>query len=205
MRDRADIPAAPWHSAVEALLWVHAATPAARGALPQPLTTRAGIAITIGGLIHYSDGPVGPYDEIFGAPLVLRAVPPLSHVAFMAVDSHPSVTGGRQNWALPKVPATFEGRAGRPGTVTAGGDGWELSVTASARARRFPFWAGFRCAQVWPDGGTREFTVRMRGRTQLGRVEVSHRTRSPLADWLVEGRHQAILLHGTQDVSAPRG
>lgn len=205
MRVRADIPAAPWHSAVDALLWVHAATPAARDALPQSLDARAGLAITIGGLIHYSDGPVGRYDEIFGAPLVLRAVPPLSHVAFMAVDSQLSVTGGRQNWALPKVPATFEGRAGWPGTVTAGGDGWELSVTATARARRFPFRAAFRCAQVWPDQTTREFTVRMRGRARVGGVEVTHRTRSPLADWLVEGRHQAILLHGTQDVSAARG
>ncbi len=198
------IPAAPWHSAVDALLWFHAATPAARGVLPQQLVTRAGIGITIGGLVAYRDGPVGPYNEIFGAPLGLRVLPPLSHVVFMAVDSESSVAGGRRNWALPKVLATFEGQPGRPGTVVAGGDGWELRVSATVRARRFPFSATFRCAQVWPDGAARELSVRMRGRARLGRVVVCHRTTSPLADWLAEGHHPAILVRGAQDVSAPR-
>lgn len=203
MRDPAVVPAAPWRSVVDAVLWVHRATPAARAALPQQLANGMGVGITIGGLIRYRDGPVGWYDEVLGAPLVLRAIPPLSHVAFMAVDSQPSVIGGRQNWALPKVPATFEGRAGQPGTVVAAGDGWRMSVTATARRRRFPFFAHVRCAQVWPDGRTREFSVWMRGRARLGRVEISHPRPSPLAEWLVEGRHPAILVRGTQEVSAP--
>lgn len=204
MRDSSVIPAAPWRSVVDALLWVHPATPAARAALPQQLASRNGIAITIGGLIRYRDGPVGPYDEVFGAPLVLRMVPPLSHVAFMAVDSQRSVLGGRQNWALPKELATVEGRPGQPGTVVAAGEGWRLRATATARRRRFPFFAGFHCAQVWRDGVTREFSVWMRGRARLGHVEIGHGTPSPLAQWLAEGRHQAILVCGTQDVSAPQ-
>ena len=204
MRDPAVIPAAPWRSVVDALLWVHPATPAARAALPEQLATHTGAGITIGGLIRYRDGPVGPYDEVFGAPLVLRMVPPLSHVAFMAVDSQPSVIGGRQNWALPKELATVEGRPGQPGTVVAAGEGWHVRATATARRRRFPFFAGFRCAQVWPGGATCEFSVWMRGRARLGRVEISHGTPSPLAQWLAEGRHQAILVCGTQEVSPPR-
>ena len=204
MRDPAVIPAAPWRSLVDALLWAHPATPAARAALPRQLANRGGAGITIGGLIRYRDGPVGPYDEVFGAPLVLRTVPPLSHVAFMAVDSQRSVIGGRQNWALPKELATFDGRPGQPGAVVAAGGGWQVRATATARGRRLPFFAGFRCEQVWPDGATRAFAVWMRGRARLGHVEISHGTPSPLAEWLSEGRHQAILVRGRQHVSAPR-
>jgi pimeloyl-ACP methyl ester carboxylesterase len=197
-------PPAPWHSAVDALLWLHPARPAARGVLPQPLAGRAGIGVTIGGLIAYREGPVGPYAEVFGAPVLLRGAPLLSHVAFMAVDAEESVAGGRGNWALPKVLATFDGSPGRPGTVTAAGGGWELRVTATARRRRLPFAATFRCAQVWPDGGVREFSVTMRGRARLARAEIRHGAESALAGWLAAGRHPALLIRGTQDVSAPR-
>jgi hypothetical protein len=198
------IPAAPWHSAIDALLWFHAATPDARGALPRTLAARAGMAITIGGLISYHDGPVGPYGEVFGAPVMLRGAPLLSHVAFMAVDSEDSVVGGRRNWALPKVLASFEGAPGRAGTVTARGDGWSLRVTATARTRRAPFLGTFRCSQAWPDGRIRDFTVRMRGRARLGHAEVRHGVASYSTSWLVAGRHPAILISGTQDVCAPR-
>jgi hypothetical protein len=199
------IPGAPWHSTVEALVWVHAATADAREALPEPLAPRAGLPLTIGGLISYRSGPVGPYGEIFGAPLMLRGAPLLSHVAFMAVDSAASVAGGRGNWALPKVLASFEGRPGRPGAVTTAGDGWALRVTARARVRRFPFLGIFGCAQVWPDGRVRDFTVRMRGRARLARADVEHVAGSAPAPWLAEGRHPAVLISGTQEVSAPRG
>jgi hypothetical protein len=197
-------PGAPWHSAIDALLWLHAATPDAHGELPRALAARAGIAVTIGGLISYRDGPVGPYGEVFGAPVMLRGAPLLSHVAFMAVDSEASVAGGRRNWALPKILASFEGDPGRPGQVSARGGGWSLTVTATARPRRAPFRGTFRCAQAWPDGVVRELTVRMRGRARLGHAEVRHDAPSSLTGWLAAGRHPAILISGTQDVSAPR-
>ncbi len=169
------IAAAPWHSTIEALLWLHRATPAARAALPAELVARAGLGVTIGGLISYLDGPVGPYGEVFGAPVLLRDAPLLSHVAFMAVDSEASVAGGRGNWALPKVLASFDGRPGLPGPVGASGDGWALTVTATARAR-----------------------------ARLARAEVRHERPSQLSGWLAEGHHAAVLISGTQDVSAPR-
>ncbi len=192
---------APWHSQVDALLWLHAATPAASEVLPARLAPRAGLPVTIGGLICYRSGPVGPYGEIFGAPVMLRGGVLLSHVAFMAVDSEASIAGGRANWALPKISARFDGDPGRPGAVMARGEEWELGVTASGRARRLPFAMTMRCDQVWPDGEVRRFSVRMRGRARLARVDVGHRA-GPI-EWLSEGRHHGLLICGTQDVSPP--
>ncbi|HEV7805599.1 MAG TPA: hypothetical protein VGO80_07275 [Solirubrobacteraceae bacterium] len=135
---------------------------------------------------------------------MLRPLPPVSHVAFMAVDSPASVAGGRGNWALPKVLASFDGEPGRPGSVTARGDGWEVRVIATVRVRRFPAVATFRCDQLWPDGIVRRFSVRMHGPAQLARVEVEHRVASPLSRWLTDGRHVGVVISGTQDASAPR-
>jgi hypothetical protein len=196
-----EIPPAPWRSSVDALLWLHPAAREARQVLPAQLAARAGIPVTIGGLISYRDGPVGPYREVFGAPVMLRGAPLLSHIPFMAVDSAASVAGGRGNWALPKELAEFDGDPGRPGVVTARGDGWELRITTSARARRLPMTMTMRAAQVWADGEVRSFSVRMRGRAQLARVEVEYLAASPLGDWLVEGRHLGVLVSGRQDVS----
>jgi hypothetical protein len=196
-----EIPPAPWRSNVDALLWLHPAARAARGLLAPQLAGRAGMPVTIGGLISYRDGPVGPYREVFGAPVMLRGAPMLSHIAFMAVDSAASVAGGRGNWALPKELADFDGDPGRPGAVTARGDGWELRITTTARAQRLPMTTTMRAAQVWADGQVRTFAVRMRGRARFGHVEVEHLAPSPLADWLVEGRHLAVLVSGRQDVS----
>lgn len=196
------VPAAPWRSLIDAVVWCHAATPAARDAPARELSERAGLPITIGGLVTYREGPVGPYDEIIGAPLLLR--PLVAHVPFIAVDSELSIAGGRGNWALPKVLARFDGDVGRPGRATACGEDWALAVTTTARRRRLPFAGSFRCVQVWPDGHPREFSVRFSGRARLGHAEVAHEVDSPLADWLVPGRHPAILLSGLQDVLAPR-
>ena len=196
------VPAAPWRSVIDAVLWCHPATPAARDMLAPQLSARAGLPITLGALIAYREGPAGPYDEIIGAPLLLR--PLVGHVPFIAVDSEPSIAGGRANWALPKVPARFDGDVGRPGRATAVGDGWAVAVTTTARRRRLPFAGSVRCVQVWPDGRPREFSVRVRGRARLGHATVEHGRVSALADWLVAGRHPAILLSGVQDVLPPR-
>ena len=199
-----EIPAAPWHSAVDALLWLHPAAHGVRDALPPPLAARAGLPITMGGLISYREGPVGPYGELFCAPVMLRGGLLLSHVAFMAVDSERSVAGGRGNWALPKELASFDGDPGTPGVVTATGEGWRSRVTATARARRAPFALTVRGAQLWPDDGVRVFSVRFRGRARLARVVVEHDTPSPRTGWLAEGTHLACFVSGTQDVSRPQ-
>jgi hypothetical protein len=197
-------PPAPWTSEVDALLWWHPATGTGRRVLPPELAGRAGLPVALGGLIAYRSGPVGSYGEVFGAPVLLRGGPALTHVPFMAVDSSASVAGGRGNWALPKEPARFEGVLGRPGTVSARGDGWELRVTARARPRRLPAWAAFSCAQVWPDGSVRTFRVTVTGSVRLASAEVAHPAGSPLAGWLVPGRHPAVLVSGRQRVGPPR-
>jgi hypothetical protein len=187
------------------VLWWHRATPAARERLPPALRARAGLPVTLGGLISYRVGPVGPYREVFGTPLILRGRPALTHVAFMAVDSAPSVAGGRGNWALPKELARFDGDAGRPGAVTARGDDWALTVTARARPRAVPAYGRFACAQVWPNGAVRDFAVSVRGRARPGSVEVAHDDpASPLAGWLAAGRHPAVLVTGAQLVTPAR-
>jgi hypothetical protein len=200
----AEVPPAPWRSRVEAVLWWHRATPAARAALPAALAGRAGPPVTIGGMVAYREGPVGPYAEVFGAPLLLRGGPGLSHVAFMAVDSVPSRIGGRRNWALPKEIARFEGAVGAPGRATALGEGWALDVRTTVRARALPAWMRLAAAQVWPDGSVRAFTVTMRGRARLARASVRSAEPSALSEWLVAGPHPAVVVSGVQVVSAPR-
>jgi hypothetical protein len=163
------IPPAPWTSQVDAVIWLQ----------------RAPLALA--GLISYREGPVGPYGEAFVAPLGPRG----AQVTFMAVDSEPSLAGGRANWALPKQMVSFDGDPGTPGRVTVAGDGWTLAATTRARRRAFPAYGVFVCAQPWPDGVTRGFRVAIRGRARMGSVEVDGR-----------GRHAAVLISGRQVVGA---
>jgi len=79
-----------------------------------------------------------------------------------------------------------------------------VHITATVRPRRVPFAAAFGCRQVWSDGLSREFTVRMRGRARLARVQVRHGAPSALSEWLVEGHHVALAITGTQQVSVVR-
>jgi hypothetical protein len=197
-------PPPPWRSEIDALLWWHRSAPAAAAALPAALRGRGTVPVTVGGLIAYRDGPVGPYAEVLGIPVLLR--PPgagLAHVAFMAVDSAASVEGGRANWALPKEPAAFAGGVGAPGTASARGGGWALSVTAAVRRRGVPLWAAAACAQVWPGGEVRAFGARVGGRARLATAEVRHDVPSALAAWLLPGRHPAVLVSGRQVVGPP--
>jgi Acetoacetate decarboxylase (ADC) len=187
------------------VLWWHAATSTAHAVLPPALAQRAGVPVTIGGLITYRRGPVGPYREAFASPVMLRGGLALVHVPFIAVDSPASVVGGRRNWALPKVDARFDEDPRRGGRVSVSGGDWTLALTVTARRRSLPAWGVFGCAQVWPDGRVRRFAVRVRGRAALGSVHVEHPVASELTGWLRRGRHPAVLLSGTQHVSAAQG
>ena len=150
--------------------------------------------------MDYRDGPVGPYRELFAAALILRGGRTVAHVGFMAVDSEESLAGGRENWALPKVPARFDPMAERRGGARITGDGWSVAVAGTARSRAAPAALAFTGAQVGPDGVVREFTVRLHGRVRLGRAEVRHDLPAPLAAWLRAGRHAAVVFSGRQTV-----
>jgi hypothetical protein len=112
---------------VRAVVWVQRAT----SPLP-PSSPWAGRAsgLTLGAVVEYLDSPVGAYREVFAGPL-LRAAGGAR--AFIAVDSLPSVHGGRAHWGLPKALAAFDGDVGA-GRVTASGDGWSVQVSAAGAA-----------------------------------------------------------------------
>jgi hypothetical protein len=195
-------PPPPWHSRVDAVLWWHRA-PAGAAALLPPALGRT-LPLVLGGLISYREGPVGPYGEAFAAVATLAGHRLAGHVPFMAVDSAPSIAGGRANWALPKEACTFAGAdPGRPGRLGARGEGWELSATARRRPRRLPLAAAGACAQLWPDGIVRTFGVTLRGSAWAGSVEVVPAPGSAPAAWLAPGRHPALLLSGAQVVGPP--
>ena len=63
----------------------------------------------IGGMVRYLETPVGPYDEVLGMVGSRTGLRPWGSVAFMSVDSEPSLVGGRSNWAIPKTLGSFDG------------------------------------------------------------------------------------------------
>src|SRR5688572_26216439 len=95
---------APWATVLDAVVWFHRAAPGAAGRLPGRLQARKALPVTVGALVRYRETPVGPYHEVLAAPaLLLGRRGPEAAVPFIAVDSLPSVHGGRENWALPKT------------------------------------------------------------------------------------------------------
>lgn len=183
-------PAPPWPCRVEAVVWWHRATPAARRDLPPGC--RTSLPVTVGAFLRYLDSPVGPYSEVLGAPVLLRGGG-LVHVTvpFIAVDSVPSIAGGRAHWALPKVLAAFTGTAAQ-------GDGWRASATPAPVGPALPVAARFSTTQ---DGLTTARST-VRGRARLARVEVDGEGLPP---WLLPGRHLgAVLQDARLLVGAPR-
>jgi hypothetical protein len=136
----ASVAPAPWRLRASALVWTGRPDGRARATLaeivPDEVSAGATPVATAGVLINYLWTPVGRYSEIIGMVVYRRGTSLFTHVPFIAVDSATSVVGGRANWALPKVLATFEGRPADRVPVTAEGPSWR--VTATARASRLP-------------------------------------------------------------------
>jgi len=200
-------PPPPWHSEVEALLWLGPAQAGPARELPPALGGRPAPPVVLGGLIAYRSGPVGPYAEVFAALGLVWRGGPAGHVPFMAVDSAASVAGGRGNWALPKELATFAGdrrSLGFPGRTVVRGNGWSLEAAVRMRPRALPLAAAGACVQAWEDGVARRFGVVLRGRGRLASVDVRAGDAGPLPPWLAPGRRPALLLAGSQVVGPPR-
>jgi hypothetical protein len=202
--DAAQIPGAsapaPWATVLDAVVWFHRAAPGAIQRLPRQLRGRPSLPVTVGALIRYRETPVGPYREVLASPaLVLGPRGPEAAVPFIAVDSLPSVHGGRENWALPKTLARFEWPEQPHGgfELDAEGRGWSVHATVRPRPRRLPFAAVTRNRQVTPHGEEIVFDSRWRGPARLASVELE--TRGPtLPGWLRSGRHPALLLEGAR-------
>jgi hypothetical protein len=191
-------PPAPWHTRADVVVWLHPAAPGAARHLPPAFRDRPTIPLTVGAFVRYRDTPVGPYGEILAAP-VLLAEPPLppACVPFIAVDSIPSIRGGREQWALPKTLARF---VFGPGTVTAEGDGWRVEARVRARPRGLPVRLPLRDRQ--PGAGL--IDVLAAGRAQLATVELQA-TGPQLPEWLLPGPHPAVAIRdGRMTFGAPR-
>lgn len=208
-------PPAPWRTRVQAVLWMHAASPGAAELLPQQLRDERIVPLTIGAFIRYLDTPVGPYSEVLASPVLLARTPlPASTVPFIAVDSIASLHGGRANWALPKALAAFEwtaapGELGRAafsvrGDGTHGSSAWSVAAEVSPRRRRLPVRLPLRDVQLAPGGRELDIPISLAGRAQLATVEV--RSDGPsLPAWLLSGTHRgAVLPDARMTFGAPR-
>lgn len=182
----ASTPAPPWPCRVEAVVWWHRSVPDADGALPP--AARPGLPVTVGAFLRYLETPVGPYDEVLAAPRLLRGGLVLVNVPFIAVDSVPSIAGGRAHWQLPKVPAVFRREAAG---VEAEGDGWRVRAQARPRGPALPVAARFGSTQ----DGRAVARSSVRGRARLARVEVDG---AGLPPWLRAGSHPGAVLTGAR-------
>ena len=208
-------PPAPWTTTVDAVVWLHRASPAAAAQLPAALRAAPALPLTVGAFVRYLDAPVGPYSEVLAAPVLLARAPlPAASVPFIAVDSLASLHGGRANWALPKALAAFAwtadaDRLGRgPFAVRAEGThgpvAWAVDARVAPRPRRLPLRLALRDVQVAPDGRELAIAIALRGRAQLATVAV--RSAGPaLPAWLRAGRHRGLVLTGARATfGAPR-
>jgi hypothetical protein len=184
----ANLAPAPWTATCQAVIWGCRGGAAATEALPPALRTGRARAV-IGGLVRYSDTPVGSYDEVFGIVVGNDGRRPWGSVVFMAVDSETSLVGGRSNWAMPKTLASFEG-APDTGMAAMGVEAsWRVSATPHALGLSLPYRSKGTARQEFPDGTVRSSALdgRFRMRPALVSVEVS--SDGPLPTWLRPGRH----------------
>lgn len=175
----ATTPPAPWDCRVRAVVWVQ------RGTVRLPAgSSHAALPLTLGAVVEYLDSPVGPYREVFAGPLVRAGARPAVTVPFIAVDSLPSVHGGRAHWGLPKAFGHFGGDLD---DVAVTGDGWSVGVRARSVGPPVPLVASF--ANVQSAGRA---TVRVRGRGRAARVRVDA-VGPTLSDWLGAGTHAGVV------------
>jgi hypothetical protein len=188
-------PEAPWRTQVEATLWWHRSAKGAAGVLPAALDGRRSLPVTVAAFVRYLDSPVGTYSEVFASPVLVLSRVPRLHLPFIAVDSIPSVRGGRERWGLPKTVATFDG-------LSATGDGWAVRVKAVVRGPELPLWAPLPSIHVMPGGAVARSWTRITGRVRLTRVEVE--TEGPtLPHWMLPGRHWGVTGRATLVVGRP--
>lgn len=187
-------PPAPWPCRVRAVLWLQRATSPLPAGSPFAGRTRN---LAIGGFIDYLESPVGPYREVLAGQLLRGLGLPVVHIPFIAVDSLPSVHGGRTHWDLPKAYAEFSGDIGA-GQIRADGEAWSVSASAVPYGLRFPV-----IGPLHNDQGRGRATSSLRGTARLARIEVSANGES-LTGWLGHGTHLGLVAEGRMVVGPPR-
>ena len=179
----------PWPAGVRATLWWHRSTAAARA------LDGATVPLTLAMMVDYLDSPVGPYREILASPVLCApgrriGVLPRMAVPFIAVDSEPSVHGGRVHWSLPKVPAEFGGDV--HGDFEASSEVWRVTTSTRPRGPRLPIAGALGFAQPG-DRGLVTASARLRGHFRYARVDVAAEGPT-LGDWLTPGTHHGIVI-----------
>jgi Acetoacetate decarboxylase (ADC) len=199
---------APWECVCEAVVWFGHGGRAARQALPPALReVAAGLAV-VGGIVRYLETPVGPYDEVLGMVGSRTGLKPWGSVAFMSVDSEPSLVGGRANWAMPKTLGTFAGDIGNGRAITAAGadeNRWRVSATPRVLGPAVPVRSRALARQEFPGGVVGDSALRARGRVRPAVVTVTVESDGLLAAWLRPGRHLgAVVERATFTLAEPR-
>jgi hypothetical protein len=199
---------APWDCVCEAVLWFGRGGSAATQALPASLRGQASGLVVVGAMVRYLETPVGAYDEVLGLVGSRSGLKPWGSVAFMSVDSEPSLVGGRTNWAMPKTLGSFDGEIGGGRTITAAGADetrWRVSATPGVLGPALPLRATGLTRQEFPGGRIGDSTMRGKGRIRPALVTVDVDSDGPLPTWLRPGRHPgAVLEHGTFWLGEPR-
>lgn len=188
---------APWSCVCDAVLWWGRGGAAATAALPPPLRRAARGLAVVGGVVRYRDTPVGPYDEVLGLVGSRTGARPWGSVAFMAVDSLPSLVGGRSNWAMPKTLAEFEGDLTAGSTVVARGLDevrWQVTASSKPLAPAVPVVAAGQARQVFANGTVCSSRLSVRARVRPALVSVEVESDGPLASWLRPGRHPGLVV-----------
>ncbi|NLV80789.1 MAG: acetoacetate decarboxylase family protein [Rhodococcus sp.] len=189
-------PPPPWPATVRATLWWHRSTADAADHGPGGAT----IPVTLAMVVDYLDSPVGPYREILASPVLRRGLVPAMAVPFIAVDSAPSVHGGREHWLLPKVLASFTGDV--LGSFCATGDTWRVATRAAPRGPRLPIAGRLAFAQPAPGRATSRGVARLRGRFRYARVVVDA-DGPTLSRWLRPGTHRGIVIDSGRMATGP--
>jgi Acetoacetate decarboxylase (ADC) len=199
--------AAPWECRCSALLWLGRGGRAAAAALPPALAGRPALA-AVGGFVRYTDTPVGEYDEVLGMVASHTGLRPWGNIAFMSVDSRPSLVGGRTNWAMPKTLARFDGELKANRTLTGTGTdeiSWSVSATPRPLGLAIPLKTKLTARQQFSDGRVGDSLLTFAGRIRPAIVTVQVSSSGTLQTWLRPGcRPGAFIEDAVFSLGEPR-
>jgi hypothetical protein len=194
----ATVAPAPWNTRCDVVTWLHPVGPEAVTAFPAAIRPAA-VALAAWSLVRYAETPVGRYDEI-ALTLFPDGGDGYGHIPFIAVDSLPSIVGGRANWLLPKALASFEWsedghsvtiRGSAPATPA-----WSISVRHTPAGDPTALAVPSRVEQVSTDGRIGRFEAELNGSLASTMIEVDGHADGPLAAMLQPGRFDGSAMTG---------
>ncbi len=188
---------APWECQCNAVVWTALGSKSATRALPPAIRDTARALNVVGGMVRYTDTPVGSYDEVLGTIGFRHGRAVRGNVAFMAVDSEASLVGGRTNWAMPKTLATFTGEPAGGATMSAAGavgTPWRVAATPRVLGPAVPIGSAFTVLQQFPDGAVRACKLKAKGWARPALITVDVEAETTLPDWLRSGRHLGAVI-----------